>query len=88
MNSRRRRGGGALALHAAILEPHLHLALAQLQRDGDLVAAQPRQVARVGELLLQFGDLRAREGGALFAIELLAGDGGVEVRRYAVVFVW
>lgn len=73
---------GAFALHAAILEPHLHLSLGQLQRHGDLVAPQPRQVLGVLELRLEVGDLRARERGALLAVQLAGREAG---RRSAAV---
>lgn len=46
--------------HASVLEPHLHLPLAQAQRVRHLDAAAARQVAAEVELFLQLKDLLAR----------------------------
>lgn len=51
-----------LPAHAPVLEPHLHLPLAQAQRVGHLDAAAAREVAAEVELLLEFQDLLARVG--------------------------
>jgi hypothetical protein len=43
------------------------LSLREVQRHGDLVPPQPREVVGVAELCLQLADLQLGEGGALFA---------------------
>lgn len=66
-----RRGGAGqrlslalLLLHAAVLEPHLHLGVAEVQRAGHLEAAGPRQVAAEMKLLLQLRELPSAEASA------------------------
>lgn len=69
---RGRAGGGSealhalilLLLHAPVLEPHLDLALVQVQQVGHLHAPWPAQVPAEVELLLQLHELRARVGSA------------------------
>lgn len=66
------RGGGGgqrlplplLLLHAAVLEPDLHLGVAEAQRTGHLQAAGPRQVPAEVKLLLQLRELPGAEAGA------------------------
>lgn len=68
----RGRGGGGgqrlplplLLLHAAVLEPDLHLGVAEAQRAGHLEAAGPRQVPAEVKLLLQLRELPGAEAGA------------------------
>ena len=49
-----------LLLHASVLEPDLDLALGEVERDSELDAPAPRQVAAVVELLLELQRLVAR----------------------------
>lgn len=51
-------------LHAAILEPDLDMPLGQVQHDGQLYPAWPRDVLVEQELLLQLQQLRASVGRA------------------------
>lgn len=51
-----------LPAHAPVLEPHLHLPLAQAQRVGHLDPAAAREVAAEVELLLELQNLLARVG--------------------------
>lgn len=68
-----------LPAHAPVLEPHLHLALAQAQRVRHLDAAAPRQVAAEVELLLQLQHLLTRVGRAQ-ALRLRAHVVGVDCK--------
>lgn len=51
-------------LHAAVLEPDFDVSLCQVQHDGQLHPARPRDVFVEKELLLQLQQLRASVGGA------------------------
>jgi len=53
-----------LELHAAVLEPDLHLAFAQRQPLGNLDPARPVQIHVALELVLQLHQLDTGEGGA------------------------
>ena len=53
---------GPLPLHPAVLEPDLDLALGEVERHGDLVPPQPREVITFYELSLQLRDLLPSEG--------------------------
>ena len=52
-------------LHSPVLEPDLHLALREVQGDGNLVPPQAGEVITFYELSLQLGDLLASEGSSL-----------------------
>lgn len=54
-----------LPLHPSVLEPHLYLSLGEVERDGNLVAAESSEVVGVLELGLQLPNLVLREGCAL-----------------------
>jgi len=45
----------------------MYLAFRQIQRYGDLVAAQTRQIIAVGELALEMSNLLLCKGGSLLA---------------------
>jgi len=66
-----------LVLHAAVLEPDLHLLLRQAQVRGDLDPPESGEVHVRGELALKFQELRARERRAHpLAVLYVAAVGG------------
>lgn len=75
----------AFPLHPPVLEPDLHLGLSEHQRRGHLEALGPGQVLVELELVLQFKQLLAGEGGARPAalpqeVGLRLGCGAQDVR--------
>lgn len=79
-------GLDALPLGAAVLEPDLHLHLAELERVRDLRALGERQVLLAVELLLQLEQLLAGERGPSAAALARRAAGGQRLLRATLEF--